>query len=464
MVEQEASVETVEEEAFSPRELATFALRATRRHLRLCMAVSLLVLLLGSAVVSALPPVFDATCKIFVQDGGAVTSSLASGRERYRPIEGARGLEEFILARDNLLSIVREAELFDSWPRTRALPMQVKDRVFAYLFGPPDRIYMERGFAEMLTAAVAAEKEGESIRIHAQWRDPQNAYDIARLVQRNFIAARAAHDLGPIRRAIPFLEGQLREADEELERAIARMQGSLASRAKDSKSDRTAGSSDAKDPDLVELAALSRELSENRRQQRSLVGPRRQRVQEMRLQLIDLKASYSADHPLVRQQEARIEAMTASPEALSELRKRESELQVALSTRGIIPKTEEPRKADDPEFTLQRARLGTALRKSDEMAARLEAARIELATAEADFEHRYVVVEEPEVPKKPLKAKKKLMMLIGVLIAALVMGVLVGVALELRKGRLIEPWQVRALGVEVLGEVDLRKLLPRNNP
>jgi hypothetical protein len=100
--------------------------------------------------------------------------------------------------------------------------------------------------------------------------------------------------------------------------------------------------------------------------------------------------------------------------------------------------------------------LGSVLRKSDEVMAKLENARIELATAEADFKHRYVVVEEPEVPSTPLKPKKKSTFFALSVVAALLIGALSGVVLELRKGHLVELWQVRQLGIELLGEVDLK--------
>ena len=458
VTEQEASLGEAEDDAFSPKDLALFAARCARKNLALCLLVAGVVLGMGTTIVAALPRYYESTCKIFVQDGAMVTSSLTSGRNDYRPTEAARGLQEFILARDNLLSIAREAQLYDTWPSTRAWPMQLKDGLIAALFGPPSRKDMERVFADMLSGLIAATTEGESVRITAQWRNRQNAFDIARLVQRNFLAARAAHEFGPLRRAIPFMEEQLKEADQAVEQAITRLQTSTPPPTKQEPKAKETKES-------AELAALSRQLAETRRRQRALNGPRRRRAAELKMELIDMRASYSADHPLVRQQEARIAAMEESPPELAQLRETESQLLASLSSFGVTPQPEQVSGiTENPELALARAQLGIALRKADDIAGRLESTRIELATAEADFEHRYIVVEEAEIPDKPLKAKKKLMMFLGVLVAALVLAILAAVAIELRKGRLIEPWQVRALGVEVLGEVDLRKLLPRNNP
>jgi uncharacterized protein involved in exopolysaccharide biosynthesis len=444
----------------SPKELVLFAMHAARQNLALCALVTLAIGLISGTVVAALPVLYDATCKIFVQEGGAVTSTLASGRDRYRPIEGTRGLQEFILARDNLLSIVREAKLFEKWPSTRPAPMRVKDLIMETLFGPADRRDMERAFAEMLALSISAEKEGESVRIHAQWRDARSAYDIARLVQRNFLAARAAHDLGPIRRAIPFLDAELHEAEQEIDTAVARVQAIKSARpVKASEPKEQPAASPA---DTTEVAELSQQLAETRREQRALVEPRRERATQLKLELMDLKAQYSPDHPLVRQHEARIATLEEVSGELAGLRNKESQLLHELSKLGVMHSASElvgssakGPASDDPELASLLSRLGTALRKSEEVAARLENARIELATAEADVKHRYVVVEQPEVPGKPIKAKKPLFFALVVL-AALLGGVLAGAVRELRRGRLVEAWQVRQLGIQLLGEVELK--------
>ncbi|MDB4989410.1 MAG: chain-length determining protein [Myxococcaceae bacterium] len=460
---QKPESDDAEETAASPKELAQFVVRAVRENAAYCVAVGLLVGAIGATVVSALPQVYDATCKIFIQDGGTVTSSLASGRERNRTLEGARGLEEFILARDNLLSIVREAKLFERWPTTRPWPMRLKDEVTEYLFGPPERASAERGFVEMLALAITAAKDGESVRIHAQWRDKQSAYELTRLVERNFLAARAAHDLGPIQRAIPFLEQQVQEADQEIETAVNRFQKAKGSWGAEEpvKSESETAPAAAGGISPTELATLSRRLSEVRRQQRSLTEPRRRKVAELKMELIDMSASYAPDHPLVRQQEARIATLSEVPPELTELRDEEAKILSALSSRSggkanaLLP-GKLPVVVNDPDLAASQARLASALRKSDESMAKLENARIELATAEADFKHRYIVVEEPDVPNAPLKPKKKAMLfgLVGFL--TLLLGALAGVARELRKGRLVEPWQVRQLGLELLGEVELK--------
>ncbi len=453
---------------FSPVEIGLFAVRSARQNLWLCLLIGLGISGLGSTVVICLPPAYDVTSKIFVREGGSVTSTLASGRDRSIQVDGKRGVQELILARDNLMSIVREAKLVDGWPRTRPLPMRIKDRLSASLFGPPSRRDMERAFVEMLELKITGVEENESIRFHSQWRDAQGAYDVARLVQRNFLAARAANDLGPIQRAIPFLEEQQLEADKAIETAVTRVQtaqthGGNAPAPKP----REVTSAPTTSASVVELGSLSKQLSEARREERTLVEPWRRRLTELKTQMVELSAGYTRDHPLIRQQEAKIAAASVVPEELTAARAKEAELMTKLAGLGVVrpgargsdEEQADEVSPDDPQLAPVRARLFAALRKSDDVAERLESARIELATAEADFRHRYVTVEEPEVPEKPMSRKQPLLFAL-VFAAAAVIGFLAGAVRELLKGRMVEPWQVRALGLDVLAEVELKKLPP----
>lgn len=480
------AVEDGEHSGLQPKELLLFAGRAVRQNLALSIITACIIALVGSTAVSAMPLVYDATFKIFVQEGGSVTSSLASGRDRNTPIDAARGLQEYILARDNLLSIVREAKLVDGWAATRALPMRLKDQLIRALLGPPSRPDMERVFVEMLSTSITASMEGSSVGGHAQWRSGKGAYDIARLVQRNFLAARASHDFGPIQRAIPFLEAQLEESDKNIESAAAALHSrselvhaddpkkGLAGVVVPAELAKSGGGSMAS---LLELASISRRLSETRRKQRELTGPWQQRIAALKAELVDAKASYSDDHPKVMQLEARIAAASEVPEELAALRATEAELRTSMaSIKPARPAGDSAANGDagvagsdvaevdvtnDEETALAplRVRFMNALRRSEEIAQRLETARIELAAAQADFEHRYVVIAQPELPDKPLKNKKPILFPL-VFVAAILLGIAAAVGRELMKDRIVESWQARSLGLPLLAEVELGKLPP----
>jgi uncharacterized protein involved in exopolysaccharide biosynthesis len=467
----------------SVREWISFGATALRRHKLLAGAITVLVLLVGSAIVSMLPPQYETGFRIFVQDGSSITTALASGMDRsnskQNPAE--RGMSEYLLARDNLLSVVREANVFDQWPRSRPLVLRIKDQLSASLFGPPQRMYMERGFMEMLAANVNGYREGESLRVFVRWRDPLVSYDLARLMMRNFLSARASVEFGPIQRALPFLEAQLEQADQAIEAAVQQMQAQkeYAWQANStSGTTATPGATPASNP-LGELTSKTTRLFEVRRKIKALSEPLSRRVAELEAQLADTRPLYGPNHPKLLQLEARLAAAREPSPELAELKQEETDLRKVIAAAASRPpaaasqpadgasndgakpatKPEAPAVETPGEMASAQARFYKALAKSQEIMARLDTARIELAAAQSEFDHKYVVIEEPEVPGRPLKNKKP-MYAAGVVVAALVLALLAAVGRELASGRLRQEWQVRQLGLPVLAFVDLKQLPP----
>ena len=109
---------------------------------------------------------------------------------------------------------------------------------------------------------------------------------------------------------------------------------------------------------------------------------------------------------------------------------------------------------EDPEVSAARAKLMSAVSKYDELKNRMDAARIELTTTEIAFKYRYVVVAEPELPRKPVKPNRPALILAS-LVAGIVAGFLAGAIRELTSGRVVEPWQVKQLGLPLLADVSL---------
>jgi hypothetical protein len=109
----------------------------------------------------------------------------------------------------------------------------------------------------------------------------------------------------------------------------------------------------------------------------------------------------------------------------------------------------------DPAIALLRAKLQEAVRKYQEVEQRIDSANIELDITRTAFKYRYTVLTPAEVPNKP---KKPVAMGIGLgaLPVALLLAMIIGTAVDLAKGRIVETWQIRRkLKMEVLGELEL---------
>ncbi len=110
----------------------------------------------------------------------------------------------------------------------------------------------------------------------------------------------------------------------------------------------------------------------------------------------------------------------------------------------------------DPGLTAQ---LSSTVLKYGALRDDLLTTRIELDTAQAAFNHRYQVIIPAEAPTKPEKPKPGLIAGAG-LFLTLLLGLLLPVVAELRKGVIIERWQVQQLQLPVLAELHLPPYSP----
>jgi uncharacterized protein involved in exopolysaccharide biosynthesis len=107
----------------------------------------------------------------------------------------------------------------------------------------------------------------------------------------------------------------------------------------------------------------------------------------------------------------------------------------------------------DPREEYAQLELTNATAKYNEILDRLNGARLALDTAQASFKYRYRVVRPPLPPKRALRPNAKMVVAAGVA-AGLLAGVLAALGLDLRKGLVLEAWQVqRQLGVPLLAEL-----------
>ena len=208
---------------------------------------------------------------------------------------------------------------------------------------------------------------------------------------------------------------------------------------------------------------------------RDLKEPWQRRIAELRFQQAELRATYGPAHPSVIQQESKIREASIEPPELARLLREEKELLSGLSGLAAAPRpapvsvaprasrasasaAQEPdRPADgveDPEVSAALNRFVAALDRYNELNSRLDAARLELTTAQAAFNYRYVTVLEPERSRHPIRPQRALLLLAG-LGLSLLFGFAAGGLKELASGKVVEGWQLKRLGLPVLAEVDL---------
>jgi polysaccharide biosynthesis transport protein len=80
---------------------------------------------------------------------------------------------------------------------------------------------------------------------------------------------------------------------------------------------------------------------------------------------------------------------------------------------------------------------------------RANAARAELSSAQAGFKYQYTMIRPPQVPRQPASPNVPAIIAAGVL-ASIMLGIAAAVAVDIARGRILEPWQVeRLVGIPV---------------
>jgi uncharacterized protein involved in exopolysaccharide biosynthesis len=482
-----------------PQELIAFVLSSARRHRAASYLVGFLAILLGLLVATAVPSVYQSTCKLhLMQSSRQLTTALASGR-REDPYSALKGVSEAVLNRDNLIAIIRESNLAERWEASRSWPLRLKDQLMTTLLGPPTQESVERALLDLVEKSVGVGIEDvASVRFTVAWRDAESAYLLTSLMQRNFLQARTSDEAQAIARAITILEDQLKRSDEPVASALKEVQRVVAqAREKSLAATRKAGTAEPTErvpapaprataavqndggPRMssADMAAKTASLQDVRREIREVIDPWQRYQAHQKNLLADMRATFGPEHPAVRQQLAKIAAASEEPPELAALRRKEANLAAELSAAEREPSGDSKvlrssrlsrhspgaaeaamsitllrEEAEDPEVDAARARLVASLQKQDELLERLEGARIDFETTKTSTQ--YMVVEAPEKSRKPMKPKRALLYA-GAVLFGLLVGVFYGALRELGTGRVVAPWQLNALGIAVVGEIKM---------
>jgi uncharacterized protein involved in exopolysaccharide biosynthesis len=471
----------------SPSEWIRFVLAAARRHLLLGTASLVVVASIGIAVSIAIPSIYEANSKILVSQSALATAALSNPNRQLPVVDPMRGISDITLTRENLEAVIRDTGLIQHWFATRSPLLKAKDWVWSMVMGPipeSDRVRALIGVLETRLSVKA--EDATTIRIEVFWGDREMVVKLAKAIRDKFLQARVAQETAVISAAIGVIEDELKRAGEAIEPAL----GAVVRAREKSKEAKIGSSPDAGPAVAAEPGAapaqtfvrntprpqgpdpaVSTKLAEIRQAQRNAQEPWQRRLTELRLQLADLRSQYGVAHPLVVQQEAKIKDASIEPAELGALRQEERELISRIETGQFAPaegghwmptRTAGPAGGpaapmlleEDPEVSAARAKLMSAVSKYDELKNRMDAARIELTTTEIAFKYRYVVVAEPELPRNPVKPNRPGLIMASVA-AGILAGLLAGAIRELTSGRIVEPWQVKQIGLPLLADVSL---------
>jgi uncharacterized protein involved in exopolysaccharide biosynthesis len=456
-----------DEERESLLETLTFASRAARRR----KVVTLLVLAVGfflTLVAEYLAPrTYEVEARVLVLRSG-LAAALMGNNNPLTPDEkrDAKEYEEQIRSRENIESIIRDCKLVENWQQNLSPIRRLIDR-----YGPRLGRPVSSTEARFNTLAAVLDKQlkvtidTSTVIISVDWPDPRLAHDIIHSAVDKFIAARYATEVGVIPESITILERYADDARGDMEKASLAMRDVRHPNAAP-----TGGTIERVTRETIPNAphtdpAIGARLAEVQAQLRQMTEERDKRLAELNNQMTELSTTYAPAHPAVVALRATIDATKQDQPAMTDLKNEEASLlskaqrsEVAsehnATVRTIVRIGAAPTAAAVPQEDTGEVqdRFEAALRRFEALRTRIDEAKIEERTADANFKHRYLIVHPADYPLGP---KSPVTLLVGVGGGLLTMLLILAAAAiaDATTGIFYEPRRVRdTLKLPVLGE------------
>jgi uncharacterized protein involved in exopolysaccharide biosynthesis len=220
-----AQVEEDEEEGFDlarAKELAGFAWRAPRRRPKLAFGTFGAIVALTLAAAALWPRTYNADVRILAQRNLVLPAlgnpNRAVPREADSP---THNVADVILQRENLVSLIKQADLLDRWDAQRPALNKMKDSISQMISGPPSDEDKMRALIGLLEKKLTITADDTTVTISVDWSNAQMAYELATLLQKNFFDARYDTDINVISDAISILEQHAQEEKDKIDVALA---------------------------------------------------------------------------------------------------------------------------------------------------------------------------------------------------------------------------------------------------
>lgn len=412
---------------------------------------------------------------------------------------------EILHRRENLVNMVRRTNLVREWSARRAPILKFKDKVMAALFGPPSPEDMEEALVGTLDKALMVTPEEDTVTISLEWRDPEMGYRLVSAAQEAFLEERHVQEVSLMAESTAILAGHASKVASQIDSEIEALRELVKRKTKEAKDQALVTSEEDRkkleeampqqrvaakpapqpqhvDPaDLQRLSEISVVIEAKDQMLDRLTQEMDQRLTALQVQLSERKAVYTDAHPIITDLKQQIQSARIETPQVAKLRSELSDLRAErnqLEARTGETPTRESRASrsgrltrmsqevlqdlrnagfdrDDPEVSYARSKLDYAIRKFHDMQGQIDGATIDLDTAQAAFKYRYRVITPaviPPDPIRPLPAK----VLPAALIGGLALGLLIAIALELRRDLIHQPWQIeQTLALPVVASVEL---------
>lgn len=470
-----------------------FVFHAPRRHPWLAACAFLVVSGLGVTVAITMPRVYNSTARLLEQKT-AMLPALGNPNLSLRDGDfgPTKDVGDVIRRRENIIELVKDSNLVERFYATRSPALRFKDRVTSRIFGPINEDDKMRAVVGTLEKKLTVESDANSVTISVDWPEPNAAYTIVNLVQKNLVDARYDTEVAMIEDTIALLEDHGKDELDQLDSALSDLQAMQGpGGGKSAPSDAPAAPAADQPraglapvaPRRVAVAAaapdadLALALQEKRQQIKTFEDDRQRTLDGLKQQLMQAQLTLTAMHPTVVALQQKVDEFSQPSPELAHLKAEERAIVMQIApivdaTPTSGGSTAAPRPivaangvgtaaAQNPvierenlSLAAPRERLSRAIGRYQDVMARIDSAKLQLDISRAAYRYRYRVITPAEVsaaPKKPIAA------IVGVVsvLAALLIALLAGAFADWSAGVILETWQVRrVLKLDVLSELD----------
>ena len=457
------------------KERVAEAARSARRRKGLSFVV---VMICGAlTVLGAIfaPRNYEVEARVLVQR----TQVITGGQQQQLSSEEMRNIgkeyEEQVMAHDNIIAIVRQKNLVQRWDDMRQPHRRLIDKINRKLGKAPasdDEKY--DALVANIQSRLKVWVDATTVTVKLEWSEPEAARDIVDAAVKNFLEARFQSEVGVIPERLKILEAGVTQAHKDLETSaseLVRQQKLMNPRERVNIVIPNLPQGVTERPRLEEAdPALKARLDALHAQIAVLQEAKLRREAELNQELIQKRQTLAEGHPEIIALKQTIEATRADPPQLAKLKAEEREIlsEIAAKQRAAaearasepkpavrvapvvpLPGVEPPVAGATKSVQDAQVQFDAVTKKYSDLVNQLDAARIEMKTAEAAFKNRYKVVHPAEIPAGPKRPVGLIAIAIGVM--STIAAVLAVAALADRfSGIFFEPRDVRdRLGLPV---------------
>jgi uncharacterized protein involved in exopolysaccharide biosynthesis len=430
-----------------------YALGAARRRRLLALVIFLAGAVAALAAYRLSTPMYQAETRIMVQNQGFA----ALGRGRPQDDTPTRSVFDLIHRRENLVALLKHAGVAPELGSTAST-----DGLWARLTGGATPEDPEEAMIRRLDKALQVTTVDGTITIAILWARPEQAFKLVDGALQNFLEDKHVQEITMADEAISLLQPRVTATREQVERVSEEVRRAAAEGEATRFARRFVTTAVPGEPneDLLQLRGA---LETKERAISDVEEIRRRRQTDLQSQLDAQRAVLSDAHPTIINLRQDLAALTRDSPQISQLREEARKIRVEYTRIATDPRrktapqtvvtTSPAYRSTGPATPVEEnERVRQARFQHQQMIDRLNVAMLERDAAGAAFKYRYVVSWPAELPRNPSTPSGPKYLVAG-LLGSLLLALLAVTALELRRGRIVERWQVqRQLGLVVLAE------------